>query len=164
MPGMFNFTSLNGNLELLQPSECFVVLAHDLHPSRMKLRQFPQLMGTDRSLYVGHIVLESRSDHLVIPGTPRAILLPRIAAHPVQTPDPCLIHQFAQSREHATFSSRQIFCCIEREAGENRNGSTERKRTDAPILVFCRKAMGSVFNNCELVFGSDFKQRFQFTR
>src|SRR6266581_3151326 len=100
MPGMSSPLPLGWSFKLRERLECCIVAMGNFAAAVMKFRQPSQLMQSQGRLYVGHVVFEARTHHVVVPRTFAPVTFPGIAAHTMQAPDACVLDQFGVSGEH----------------------------------------------------------------
>src|SRR5207247_1288525 len=87
MPGVLDLGACHGQLERGLAGERRVVQRHHRPPARLVTLQLAELPHAQRGLDVGHVVLEAREHHLVIPAASLVVARPRLAAHPVEAAD-----------------------------------------------------------------------------
>src|SRR6266568_8390262 len=77
-----------------------------------------ELAQADRGLDVWHVVLEAGQDYVVTPRSLGRVALERVAAHPVQAPNPRLVNHLGRACQHPSLAGREVLRGVEGEGDE----------------------------------------------
>ena len=145
MPRVLDPGALDRELERVLGRKRCLVGRHHLATPFLKPVQLAQLPQPERSLDVGHVVLETGSEHLVGPVAPGLIARGGIAAQPVQAQGTGAREEVGIARQHPALGGGEVLGRVEAERDR------VRARSDPAPAVRSGKRMGSVLEHEETV-------------